>query len=458
MSVGSRLSGRFRPRRPAASPMARLEIAEALQELEEHDECTECNLSWVRGIERDEAAMVSSRLCNLPADKAISVNLTRAQMTPPAAHIFAELTLVSDSIVEMNLEGNNLGSGEDRGSVLGMIKGSVGLRALNLAHNQLGGAEGIPHLAALLANNHGLRSLGLASNDLGAAATEVVAAVLQESCSLEELYLSGNPLGDEGAASLAAMLQRGSSLRELHLDGCCIEDEGAAEMAHAIHRGNSQLRVLRFCRNHIGSIGSTALAQLLVTGDADPKTAALGARSLEDLSLHQNPVGFEGFKALTDALRSPWSSLRCLDVGGIPNLSNAEVALITDAARVNHSLDSLEIHEHYEAAQSEIDAACERNRWLARLLPAYRRLAFAGCMHARLGARCATQRARMPWRHDCGGELHDAILAQPCLAVSGAPREPGFLLARFGAERQHDGVSSSPEDRWNVGDDRMELL
>ena len=340
-----------------------VQISEALEELDYGGR--ECNLSWVRGIESDEALMVTGKLS--AAGKDVSVNLTRADMAPPVAQIFAQMVLTSPNIVELNLEGNDLD-----GEVLRVLRGSSGLRTLNLAHNKLGHA-GVPYLVELLADNRSLLSLGLENNGLPSEAVVAIACSIQENCGLLELFLSGNMLGDDGVLAVANMLSS-SPLQDLYLDGCGIEDSGAEHLAACVASGTSQLRLLNLGNNDIGSNGAMAIAQMLTEASC----------KLLDLSLLRNPVGLKGVTALAEALVSN-SYLRQLDISGI-KLTKQELVIVMAAADANHTLELLEIDTCFEAEQAEIDRFTARNQSLASLLPAYRRLALVATLHDRLGA------------------------------------------------------------------------
>ena len=411
-----------------------LQITEALEEMN-LERCCECNLSWVRGIESDEATMVTGALSRVTKD--ISVNLTRAEMSPDVAQIFADLALTSQNIVEMNLEGNDIGGRAEGGLVLRALRGASGLRTLNLAHNKLGN-DGVPALVELLANNRSLRSLGLESNGLQGCAVVSIASAIQENCALEELFLTGNMLGDEGVGAVAGMLSN-STLQELYLDCCGIEDEGAEDLAAYMACGGSALRRLWLCNNEIGSRGFLALAQLL----QEP------ACTLKDLSLHRNPVGTLGLTRLVETLRDyPNTGLRRLDISGI-KLRPAELELICSTADTNYTLEALEIDgKCFPECESQIGVSLARNAALAQLLPLYRRLAFASAMHQRLGATSVLR--FLPRREDFGGDLHDMIMSQlawwqhhsssPAAVYHGGGGH-GEVMARFGRQQQRRWVS-----------------
>jgi Ran GTPase-activating protein (RanGAP) involved in mRNA processing and transport len=198
--------------------------------------------------------------------------------------IKALVQALPDTILQMNLGGNNIG--DDGVKALAPFLNQSSMQELSLWDNSISD-EGIKTLSLYL-NASCLQSLNLQQNHISHEGIEVLAQYLNGS-TLYQLYLWNNSIGDKGATALAKHLWE-SKLNSLELVRNGIGDIGVAALAHALLLSKAALQTLILTSNRFGDAGTKALAQ------------ALSNSTLQFLDLGDNTIGDEGMKILAQHL------------------------------------------------------------------------------------------------------------------------------------------------------------
>ncbi|XP_039516234.1 NACHT, LRR and PYD domains-containing protein 3-like isoform X6 [Pimephales promelas] len=206
--------------------------------------------------------------------------------------------------------------------------------------------------SALRSNPEHLRDLNLSGNKIGESVNLLCDVLQNPHCKLEKLWLSNCGVTDEGFAALTSALRSnpehlrdlslswnkiGESvnllcdvlqnphckLEKLWLSYCGVTDEGFAALTSALRSNPEHLRDLNLSFNKIGES-----VNLLCDVLQNPHC------KLEKLWLSYCGVTYEGFAALTSALRSNPEHLRELNLSG--NKMGESVNLLCDVLQNPH--------------------------------------------------------------------------------------------------------------------------
>ncbi|KAK3278081.1 hypothetical protein CYMTET_13956 [Cymbomonas tetramitiformis] len=159
-----------------------------------------------------------------------------------------------------------------------------------------------------------LSELDLTKNEIGTAGVMVLAKLVALSGSLITLILSESHLGGsyhddvaEGFEALGMALKENKSLTALKLDRTEMRSKGAAAFASGL-AFNTSLITLDLSGNKIGPIGAKALATALA-----PNEQGVVNRPLRSLNVRNSGLGFEGARALADAVKRHSAPIKLCD-------------------------------------------------------------------------------------------------------------------------------------------------
>ncbi|XP_076120696.1 NACHT, LRR and PYD domains-containing protein 12-like [Alosa pseudoharengus] len=294
----------------------------------------ELNLSY--NILRDSGVQLLSKGLSSPQCKLQTLRLADCKLTDKSCEIVASVLQSPNSLIELDLNYNNL---RDSGVQLiskGLSSTHCKLQTLRLCKCGISGDGYICLALALMLNPSHVKELDMSNNNPGKSAQkllcatledphhkvealqladckltykscELVASVLQSPSSLIELNLSYNVLRDCGVQLISNGLSSPHcKLQTLSLDNCSIGEEGFTALASALRSNPSHMRQLYLEGSKAGDSGVKHLSSLL----EDPNC------KLATLDLQNCSIGEEGFTALASALRSNPSHMRQLGLGG----------------------------------------------------------------------------------------------------------------------------------------------
>jgi len=146
---------------------------------------------------------------------------------------------------------------------------------------------------------------------------------LKQNTSLESLCIcEGEDAEGMVSSAVANALQENKHLRQLHITCSQTGVVGAYHLARALQL-NSTLRVLNLEHNLLQDAGAITLSQHLVR-----------MKGIEQLSLCENNVGFDGAVALLGGLQHN-ASLRMFNFGGNPGATKQMMDIINFRLRLN---------------------------------------------------------------------------------------------------------------------------
>jgi Ran GTPase-activating protein (RanGAP) involved in mRNA processing and transport len=227
------------------------------------------------------------------------LDLTDTQIGPKGMASLASILRHNESIRELQLGYNNLGTKSMKTLSTILCEENTTLRKLGLSHNKLKdrGAGLISHTLNPKLSNCKLTGLDLSGNSIGPVGAEQIAtALLQGNTHLTSLNLSSNKIGPLGAKHIGWMLRFTHTLEELLLSDNVVGDEGVATLSEGLKRDDhavSNLRRLELNWNEISDVGAGHLAQVLLENAV-----------LKSLSLASNAIGDRGVVAIAEALPS----------------------------------------------------------------------------------------------------------------------------------------------------------
>ncbi|XP_043928152.1 NACHT, LRR and PYD domains-containing protein 3-like isoform X2 [Protopterus annectens] len=208
---------------------------------------------------------------------------------------------VNQSLVKLDLEGNNL---KDEGvNILstGLQSASCRLKKVRLNLNRL------THmccqaLAASFYRHEPFIELDLSCNELLDAGVKFLSEGLNNpNCKLEKLNISGNRLKMTSCEQLCSVLCNNKSLLELDLSGNRLDDSGIKSLCIGLKDPNCRIQKLNLYGTDITDISCKYIASALVEN-----------LSLKELNLCNNKFGNTGMKYLADALDNPRCNIQNL--------------------------------------------------------------------------------------------------------------------------------------------------
>ncbi|XP_064419093.1 NACHT, LRR and PYD domains-containing protein 3-like [Latimeria chalumnae] len=207
--------------------------------------------------------------------RSLMLSLQRCDLTAGCCEELSSVLSTNSSLMELDLEGNNLGD------------------------------SGVKHLSAGLRDpNCKLQTLGLQECGLKAGCCEDLFSVLSTNSSLTELNLSGNNLGDSGVKHLSAGLRDSNcKIQKLVLVVCDLTS-GCCEALSSVLSTNSSLTELYLSDNNLGDSGVKHLSAGLRDPNCKLQTLCINS-SLTVLYLSNNNLGDSGVKCLSAGLRDP---------------------------------------------------------------------------------------------------------------------------------------------------------
>jgi len=212
----------------------------------------------------------------------------------------ATLLRFTDSIRELQLSHNNLGTKSMKTLSSILCNENATLEVIGLAYNKLKdrGAGFVSQILNPNISNSPLTELDLSNNGISYAGAEQLAnALLQGNSNLKKLDLGYNTIGPIGASSIGQMLRFTHSLEKLVLTGNEVGDDGVQALSEGLkessNNADSRLHYLDLDWNDVTDVGAGHLAEVL-----------LGNNSLKSLSLAHNSIGDRGAVAMADALPS----------------------------------------------------------------------------------------------------------------------------------------------------------
>jgi Ran GTPase-activating protein (RanGAP) involved in mRNA processing and transport len=236
------------------------------------------------------------------------LDLTATQIGPKGMASLASILRLNESIRELQLGYNNLGTKSMKTLSTILCQENTTLRVLGLSHNKLKdrGAGLISHTLNPKLSNCNLTGLDLSGNMIGPVGAEQIAtALLQGNKHLTSLDLSSNKIGPLGAKHIGWMLRFTHTLEELFLSDNIVGDEGVASLSEGLQRDEhavSNLHRLELNWNEISDVGAGHLAQVLSENAV-----------LKSLSLASNAIGDRGVVAIAGTLPSDLG-LQYLDI------------------------------------------------------------------------------------------------------------------------------------------------
>jgi hypothetical protein len=193
----------------------------------------------------------------------INMDLSYAGLGNAAAKSIATYLGQTQTLIELNLEGNDIGpiGGEHIGQAL---KKNISLQILNISINPIGD-NGVGKIADALLENRSIQVLNLQSTDASVLALTKIAIALNRNCSLVSLRLDSPRLytiQEETTIKIAKALPYNTNLVTLSLSCNLIKDHGAMWLAEYLEK-NVTLTELNLACNKITTTGVAALAAAL---------------------------------------------------------------------------------------------------------------------------------------------------------------------------------------------------
>ena len=146
-----------------------------------------------------------------------------------------------------------------------------------------------------------------------------------------ELWLHNNRITCHGLEILVASLKENSTLKALDLSANEISDRGVRILSIGLHpEQKSSLKALHLNSNHISDDGVNDLAEMLRTN-----------RTMTELWLGNNDIGWKGIEELTDVLAYENQTLKCLSLSSNRFLTDRSVDDLINMLRENQTLTKL---------------------------------------------------------------------------------------------------------------------
>jgi Ran GTPase-activating protein (RanGAP) involved in mRNA processing and transport len=236
------------------------------------------------------------------------LDLTSTDIGPKGMASLASILRHNESIRELRLGHNNLGTKSMKTLSTILCQQNTTLRVLDVSYNKLKyrGACLLSHTLNPKLSNSILTRLDLSGNGIGPLGTEQVTnALLEGNTQLTRLDLSYNTIGPTGAIHVGLMLRFMHTLEELFLSGNGIGDDGVKTLSEGLGENihaYPKLHRLDLDWNDISDVGAGHLAQLL-----------MGNAVLKSLNLANNAISDKGVVELAKAIPSDLA-LQALDI------------------------------------------------------------------------------------------------------------------------------------------------
>lgn len=280
--------------------------------------------SYMRGPIKDAGAMQLA--IALHENETLKVlDLQNNQLTSLGATSIADSLRLNSGLQILKLNSNKIGN-EGAISLIDSLLGNNHLTELHLATNQityLAVQEGMSPttnnttLTTLSLTNNSfqpgglealkiylpffkaLKNLSINSSQIDDQSMQFLGIGLAGNTSLEDLNLSMNRITSQGGEILKSILQS-SPLKSLNMRDNLLGNEGVSKLAEALQNNNSLTR-LDLAGNSISDIGVINLSTIIPNN-----------RTLTHLDLQRNPFGYEGVKALREAIQARASNNKVL--------------------------------------------------------------------------------------------------------------------------------------------------
>ncbi|XP_053674991.1 ran GTPase-activating protein [Anopheles nili] len=197
---------------------------------------------------------------------------------------------------------NNCGLGIEGGTMLAkaLLDGHSGsqkagkplaLKVFIAGRNRLENS-GAAALSTMFAAIGTLEQIEMPQNGIYYKGIEALSEAFKVNTNLRILNLNDNTIGPKGAAALSEALQPLVHLKEINFGDCLLKTRGAILIGEALHEAHTDLEVLDFGLNEIGSDGGFALVN-----------AAANKHKLRSLVLNGNQFGEECCEQLEELMQ-----------------------------------------------------------------------------------------------------------------------------------------------------------
>ncbi|KAM3622800.1 uncharacterized protein V6R79_003320 [Siganus canaliculatus] len=242
-----------------------------------------------------------------------------SNLTDECCPALAAILSTQESYVrELDLGYNSISDGGVKTLVEGLSDPKCRLKKLRLQGCEVT-SLGCEYLASALRQSLKLQELDLSGNEIGSAGIQHLANGLAcGECRIETLKLSECNIEKNGCRHLASALQRNPShLRVLDLSINMVGDQGARELLKILN--SMKLKKLDMCHCGLTMLSCGSISKALMFEHS----------TLEDLNLSNNDLTDKGFSCICDGM-DMWCSLKKLNVSncGITDLACRYLATV----------------------------------------------------------------------------------------------------------------------------------
>ncbi|XP_078069588.1 LOW QUALITY PROTEIN: NACHT, LRR and PYD domains-containing protein 3-like [Mustelus asterias] len=284
---------------------------------------------------RDSGVKLLSAALRNPDCKIQKLGLYKNNLTESCAEDLASALDTNRSLIDLNLGDNKLGDSGVKLLSMALRNPDCKIQKLQLDDDALTDSCA-EDLSTALNTNRSLMDLDLGNNKLGDSGVKLLStALMNPDCKIQKLRLNGNALTDSCAKDLASVLSTNRSLIDLNLGCNLLGYSGVKLLSVPLSNPECKIQKLHLYSNSLTESCAEDLASALNTN-----------RSLIDLDLGNNKLGYSGVKQLSVALRNPGCEIQKLHLYS-NLLQDSCVEDLASALSTKQSLTDLLLNSNY---------------------------------------------------------------------------------------------------------------
>ncbi|CAF1243520.1 unnamed protein product [Adineta steineri] len=285
------------------------------------------------------------------------VGLPGAQAISDYIHLNA-----NSNIDTWYIAGNNFDS-ECISLIYDALATDTNVKALWLKRNPIL-ATGVVHIGRMLTTNHYLQTLDLLNTGLLDEGCEILFNSLKSNHTLKHLYIDTNGLTVKSGRNMRLYFeQHDNQLESLYLSCNALGDAGTCEIAAGL-KHDKHLKRLGLASNCIGFDGARALVDALISHPSLEQLNLGYMKATILLGGLDNVIGDEGAEEISRLIRSN-KCIRSIDLT-FNGISQRGLMKLRDALKENRILTTLKVLQfgqvHNEITKEEISTMIEQNK------------------------------------------------------------------------------------------------